>query len=108
MSNMNPKDRERRIRALTLRDGARCHYCNIKLTFDSITVDHVVPKARGGSNAIVNLVLACEPCNHSRADMGYKKFAERMREAMLAPGPLVRPVGGPARIKQKKKLGCTR
>lgn len=104
MSNMNPKDRDRRVRALTLRDGERCHYCKIKLNAENTTVDHVIPKARGGGNAIVNLVLACEPCNHARADMSYAKFAQRMREALAAPGPLVRPLGGPARIKQKKKI----
>lgn len=104
MSNMNPKDRDRRVRAMLLRDGALCHYCKIILVEENTTVDHVIPKARGGCNAIVNLVLACEPCNQARADMSYGKFAERMREAMLLPGPLVRPLGGPARIKQKKKI----
>lgn len=104
MSTMNPKDRERRVRALTLRDGGNCHYCKVVLDVTNTTVDHVIPKARGGSNAIVNLVLACEPCNHARADMSYIKFAQRMREALGAPGPLVRPIGGPARIKQKKKI----
>jgi 5-methylcytosine-specific restriction endonuclease McrA len=49
--------------ALANRDGARCHYCGTRRKLRGLTVDHVVPLTRGGSNARANKVLACRPCN---------------------------------------------
>ncbi|WP_418277658.1 HNH endonuclease [Isoptericola jiangsuensis] len=45
------------------RDGA-CAYCG----GPAQTVDHVVPRSRGGDSSWLNLVAACEPCNHRKAD----------------------------------------
>jgi len=41
------------------RDGQRCGYCNRHAT----TVDHILPKSRGGPNTWANLISACRPCN---------------------------------------------
>lgn len=41
-----------------------CHYCGKAAT----TADHVVPRAKGGTDAQWNLVSACEGCNQSKAD----------------------------------------
>lgn len=41
------------------RDGHRCAYC----LRHANTVDHVLPKSRGGQNSWANLVAACRPCN---------------------------------------------
>jgi hypothetical protein len=41
-----------------------CHYCGLLAT----TKDHVVPKARGGSNHAINLVPCCYDCNQRKAD----------------------------------------
>src|SRR5580765_5993985 len=44
--------------------GGHCHYCGCELhPFWSFTIDHVIPKSRGGTNAIENLVAACPVCN---------------------------------------------
>lgn len=46
------------------RDNYTCQYCGksgVKLT-----VDHVIPKSRGGKNTWENCVAACEPCNYSK------------------------------------------
>ena len=47
-----------------LRDGARCRYCDAKSWKSDrrFTLDHVVPRARGGSNRPSNMVWACEQC----------------------------------------------
>lgn len=45
------------------RDGAICCYCG---STDDLTIDHVTPLARGGSNDLANLVVACRICNSSK------------------------------------------
>ena len=42
------------------RDGGRCLRCGSN---DRLTLDHVVPRIRGGSNHVRNLQLLCQPCN---------------------------------------------
>lgn len=46
-------------------DG-RCLYCGIGLLESEVTVDHVVPITRGGSNWSDNLVVCCKSCNSSK------------------------------------------
>jgi 5-methylcytosine-specific restriction endonuclease McrA len=51
--------------------GGRCHYCETPLhPFRTFTVDHVIPRCRGGTNALSNLVGACPSCNGEKADSG--------------------------------------
>jgi 5-methylcytosine-specific restriction endonuclease McrA len=40
-----------------------CFYCGSK---DSLTIDHVIPIARGGRHSIGNIVIACKPCNSQK------------------------------------------
>jgi len=40
--------------------GPRCAYCGSE---GELEVEHVVPLARGGTNEITNLTVACRPCN---------------------------------------------
>lgn len=51
------------------RDGFRCRYCG-KTPADGIrmTVDHVYPQSKGGTNQKVNLVTACQHCNSHKSD----------------------------------------
>lgn len=56
----------RRLRFEILkRDGYRCFYC--KTDEKKLTVDHVVPKALGGTDDPTNLVAACGTCNNGKA-----------------------------------------
>ena len=48
---------------LALRDQFTCQYCNTKHTMDELTVDHVVPRAKGGKTCWDNVVIACKTCN---------------------------------------------
>lgn len=69
MSNHNIGSKQRRkiIRALIRRDGDRCYWRGCEFTFKRPrTIDHVIPRSAGGVNALVNLVLACQPCNRDR------------------------------------------
>lgn len=62
-------------RGIFARDDYTCQYCGLR-THD-LTLDHVVPRHRGGRDSWDNLVAACRPCNHRK---GGKAPAEaRMR-----------------------------
>jgi 5-methylcytosine-specific restriction endonuclease McrA len=50
-------------RTVLMRDRYTCQYCGAQLAKAELTVDHVVPKVRGGATSWDNLVCACKPCN---------------------------------------------
>jgi 5-methylcytosine-specific restriction endonuclease McrA len=58
-----PRTLQRKIsrRALFARDGWRCMYCGT--TGGRLTLDHVVPRSRGGDSVWENVVTSCAPCN---------------------------------------------
>lgn len=44
-----------------------CHYCENKFKADELTMDHVIPVARGGFSSKANIVAACKSCNTNKA-----------------------------------------
>lgn len=62
---------------IRLRDGRTCAYCG----GPGDTVDHVLPRSRGGSNNWDNLVCACRPCNNRKADRTPAEAGMRLRWA---------------------------
>lgn len=70
-----PKDTTLR-RAIFGRTGGACAYCNAALDYHSTEweVEHVQPKAAGGSNARENLLPACGWCNRTKADRDPEGF----------------------------------
>tara|TARA_B100001123_G_scaffold445065_1_gene595667 strand:+ start:2234 stop:2737 length:504 start_codon:yes stop_codon:yes gene_type:complete len=48
------------------RDNNRCQYCSKVFTTDKLTVDHIMPKSRGGEKSWTNLVTACKKCNQKK------------------------------------------
>lgn len=55
-------------RAVYLRDRYRCQYCGKDLTKSSITIDHVIPRSKGGTSHFKNCVASCQRCNMRKAD----------------------------------------
>lgn len=53
-----------------------CHYCGRKFSPDELSMDHIVPLARGGKSTKGNIVPACMECNR-------KKKLETPAEAVL-------------------------
>lgn len=53
--------------AIFVRGDMLCAWCGVRLTKDTATIDHVVPRARGGADDNTNLVGACEDCNQTRS-----------------------------------------
>lgn len=51
-----------------LRDKGHCVYCNKKLALRTSTIDHVIPKSRGGKTNFQNVVIACGKCNWQKSN----------------------------------------
>jgi len=67
--NVQPKRKNTYSKRMVLeRDKYVCQYCTKHLTSSTATIDHVLPKARGGKSSFENCVAACEPCNKGKAD----------------------------------------
>ena len=47
------------------RDNNECAYCGSK---KELTIDHIIPKSRGGKNSWSNLITCCLPCNLKKGD----------------------------------------
>lgn len=50
------------------RDKSVCQYCGRRFARSDLSIDHVVPKSRGGRDTWENLVLACTACNLKKRD----------------------------------------
>lgn len=50
------------------RDENTCQYCAKKFDRDELTLDHVIPRSRGGVSSWTNIVLACINCNMKKGD----------------------------------------
>src|SRR5215208_3959268 len=64
-----PRDAHRRKitrRAVFARDRWTCQYCGHER--GSLTVDHVVPRSKGGGSSWDNIVTCCAPCNRRKGD----------------------------------------
>lgn len=55
-------------KALVKRDKSICQYCRTKLTPSQITIDHVIPRVKGGGTTFLNCVVSCHACNNKKAD----------------------------------------
>ncbi len=55
-------------RALLLRDNFTCQYCGIQPGRENLTIDHVIPRSRGGRTEWENVVAACAPCNRRKGN----------------------------------------
>ena len=53
---------------ILLRDRNSCQYCNVILTSSELTLDHVVPRSRGGLSTWENLVACCHSCNRRKGN----------------------------------------
>lgn len=56
------------------RDGYVCRYCGEKLTTETHTIDHVLPRSKGGTEHPNNLVMCCTWCNKHAKDLEFKNF----------------------------------
>lgn len=84
-----PRSVKRRIsrRALFARDGWKCVYCGTATA--RLTLDHVVPRSRGGDSVWENVVTACAPCNLRKGDRLLDEVAMSLPRPPRAPAPVL-------------------
>jgi 5-methylcytosine-specific restriction endonuclease McrA len=65
------------------RDGYTCQYCGKQTR--QLTLDHVIPRYRGGPHTWENLVSACVPCNRRKAGKTPEEAKMKLRQIPVAP-----------------------
>ncbi len=70
-------------REVFLRDHYTCQYCGH--SSHDLTIDHVMPKSRGGMHTWENLVSACKECNHRKGGHTPDEARMRLRRAPFEP-----------------------
>lgn len=68
-------------RAVFLRDHHRCQYCGARAE----SIDHVVPRSRGGEHRWENVVAACRRCNGQKRDRLLDETSMRLAHRPTAP-----------------------
>lgn len=76
-----------RKKVLFNRDGWKCQYCSEDLTWESITIDHVQPKSRGGSTSWKNCVASCKTCNRKKANRTPSEAGMLLKKQPADPTP---------------------
>jgi 5-methylcytosine-specific restriction endonuclease McrA len=85
-----PRDAHRRKitrRAVFARDRWTCQYCGHER--GNLTVDHVIPRSKGGSSSWENIVACCAPCNRRKGDRLPAQANMVPARSPRAPGPTV-------------------
>jgi 5-methylcytosine-specific restriction endonuclease McrA len=85
-----PRDAHRRKitrRAVFARDRWTCQYCGTARA--TLTVDHVVPRSKGGSSGWDNIVTCCAPCNRRKGNRLPRQVDMRLRRKPRAPNPSI-------------------
>jgi 5-methylcytosine-specific restriction endonuclease McrA len=84
-----PRDTHRRKitrRAVFARDDWTCQYCGSR---GNLTVDHVIPRSKGGGSTWDNIVASCAPCNRRKGDSMPNQAGMVPRSKPRMPGPNV-------------------
>lgn len=69
-------------RELLRRDHYQCQYCGAR---KKLTIDHVVPRSRGGKHTWDNVVIACESCNTRKGDLHPQQVGLTLKTTPKAP-----------------------
>lgn len=64
------------------RDNNQCQYCG---SFENLTLDHIIPKSKGGSSSWDNLVTACNSCNNKKDNKMLHEVGMKLRSEPKRP-----------------------
>jgi len=85
-----PRDVHRRKitrKAVLARDAYTCQYCGREAS--GLTVDHVIPRSRGGQSVWENIVASCAPCNRRKGNRLPREARMHPAKRPKPPGPTV-------------------
>ena len=67
---LSPRNARRKFRQSIFESWEyKCAYCDKELDTKSATIDHIVPKYKGGHNVKSNMVCSCSKCNRSKGSV---------------------------------------
>ncbi len=64
------------------RDNGECQYCGSK---EDLTMDHLIPRSKGGQTTWKNLVTACKTCNSKKGDLSPEEAGLRLARKPYRP-----------------------
>src|SRR6056300_20630 len=64
------------------RDGNKCGYCG---STHNLTIDHIIPRSRGGDNSWINLVTCCHRCNGKKDNKTPKEAGMKLLVKVYEP-----------------------
>jgi hypothetical protein len=59
------------------RDGLICCYCEVSLTLENVTMEHIVPDSKRGTFNSTNLTVSCAPCNNKRGNQPFFSYCKK-------------------------------
>ena len=63
-----------------------CYYCGRKFPYKQLTMDHLVPLARGGRSTKDNLVPSCKECNTQKKSLlplEWEEYLDKLKQGLL-------------------------
>jgi 5-methylcytosine-specific restriction endonuclease McrA len=71
-----------------LRDEGKCQYCNINVSIQNFTLDHIIPKCYGGKTTWENVVTCCYACNQKKGEKTLKEVGFKLNRQAKKPTSL--------------------
>ncbi|PIB36129.1 HNH endonuclease [Reichenbachiella sp. 5M10] len=68
------------------RDQNMCQYCGVK---EDLTIDHLIPRSKGGKSVWNNLVTACQSCNSKKGDRNLEHTGMKLNKQPFRPSYLM-------------------
>lgn len=84
------------------RDNKICSFCGKELLFKQVSLDHYLPKSKGGPDETFNFVLSCRKCNKMKKNHVPKNYKEVMIDLFKRAVEDGKIVGAGIKIKQRE------
>lgn len=68
------------------RDDHECQYCGVN---NDLTLDHLIPRSKGGKSTWINLVTACKTCNSKKGSLSPDKVGMKLKREPFRPSYLM-------------------
>jgi 5-methylcytosine-specific restriction endonuclease McrA len=72
-------------RNICKRDNHQCAYCGKQLKDSEATIDHIVPRSKGGKHEWTNVAIACSRCNCKKGSRSLSETGMKLRVTPRAP-----------------------